>query len=209
MPFGASRFAALFQAGGAVYRLGSDPYLRTLEGAAAFSVRETPGTATRLDLGYADRKFSGGPLANPQRSGHDLSLGLSQLFYLWGRNRTLRLGAGWVDRRAGAEFVGSSLEGNGELVLPVAPRWSVILESRVRKDDYDRPESNLFVFNGAPRSDTTVRTGATVVWSVTSRLRWRLQGGYSRRNSNVALGNGLPDLGYRRAVVSTGLSWEL
>src|SRR6185312_16230384 len=78
--FDGSRLTALFQAGGAVYRLGNDPYLHTVDGAAVLGVRETPGTSTRLDLGYSDRHFSGGPRFDPQRSGQNLSLGLSQLF---------------------------------------------------------------------------------------------------------------------------------
>src|ERR1700680_2513215 len=57
------RFTALLQAGGAAYRLGSEPYYQTLEAAAAFGVRETHGIATRIDLAYADRRFSSGPLS--------------------------------------------------------------------------------------------------------------------------------------------------
>ena len=52
-----------------------------------------------------------------------------------------------------------------------------------------------------------VACAATVVWTVTPRLYWTAQGGYTRRRSNVELGEGLPGLGYRRLVVSTGLSW--
>jgi hypothetical protein len=209
IPFDGGRFSALFQAGGAVYRLGSDPYLQTVDGAAVFSVRETPGTSTRFDLGYSDRHFSGGPRFDPQRSGQDLSLGLSQLFYFGGPNRTFRLGADGADRRAGPEFAGSYLEGTGELVWQLGLRLSAVLEGRVRKDRYDHPESNLFDPTGPPRRDTTVQSAATLVWAASSRLRWTLRGAYTRRNSNVDLGDGLPDLGYRRKVISAGLSWEL
>jgi hypothetical protein len=208
IPFDGGRFTALFQAGGAVYRLGSDPYLHTVDGAAVLGVRETPGTSTRFDLGYSDRHFSSGPRFDPQRSGQNLSLGFSQLFYFGGPNRTLRLGAAGVDRRAGAAFAGSSLEGNGELAWPLGLRLSAILEGRVRKDRYDRPESNLFDPTGPPRRDTTVQSAATLVWAASARLRWMLRGAYTRRNSNVDLGDGLPDLGYRRTVISAGLSWE-
>ena len=207
--FDGDRFTALFQAGGAVYHLGNDPYLHTVDGAAVLGVRETPGTSTRLDLGYSDRTFSGGPRFDPQRSGQNLSLGLSQIFYFGGPNRTLRLGATGVDRRAGPAFAGSSLEGNGEWARPLGLRWSALLEGRVRKDRYDRPESNLFDSNGPARHDTTVQSAATLIWAASARLRWMLRGAYTRRNSNVDLGDGLPDLGYRRTVISAGLSWEL
>ncbi|MEA2599419.1 MAG: Surface lipoprotein assembly modifier [Acidobacteriota bacterium] len=210
VPFGgSSRFAALFQAGGAVYRLGSEPYFHTVEGAAVLSLRETPATSTRFDLGYADRRFSGGLLSDPRRSGQDLSLGVSQLFYFGGWNRSLRLGARGVDRRAGPEFSASFLEGNGELVWPVGLRWSVVLEGRAREDHYDRRESNLFNPAGSRRHDTTLQTAAAIVWAATDRLRWTVRGAYTRRRSNVDLGDGLPDLGYRRLGISAGLSWEL
>jgi len=209
IPFDGSRFAALFQAGGAVYRLGSSPYLHTVEGGAAFSVHETPGTATLFDLGYADRRFSGSPLSDPRRNGQDLSLGLSQLFYFGGWNRALRLGARGVDRRAGPEFTGSFLEGNGELVWPLGLRLSTVLEGRVREDHYDRRESNLFHPAGPARRDTNLQTAATLLWAASDRLRWTLRGAFTRRNSNVDLGGRLPDLGYRRLVVTAGVSWEL
>jgi len=209
IPFDGSRFSALFQAGGAVYRLGSDPFLQTMDGAAAFSFRETAGTSTRFDLGYSDRHFSGGPRFDPRHSGQDLSLGVSQLFYFGGLSRSLRLGASGADRRAGPEFAGSYLEGNGELVWPLGLRLSAVLEGRVRKDRYDRPESNLFDPTGPPRRDTTLQSAATLVWAASVRLRWTLRGIYTTRNSNVDLGDGLPDLGYRRKVISVGLSWEL
>ncbi|HEV7784215.1 MAG TPA: hypothetical protein VGQ28_02695, partial [Thermoanaerobaculia bacterium] len=209
IPFDGGRFTALFQAGGAVYRLGNDPFLHTFDGAAVLSVRETPGTSTRLDLGYSDRHFSSGPRFDPQRSGQNLSLGLSQLFYFGRPNRTLRLGASGVDRRAGPEFRGSYLEGNGELVWPLGLRLSAVLEGRVREDHYDRRESNLFDPTGPPRRDMTVQSAAALVWAASDRLRWTLRGAYTRRHSNVDLGDGLPDLGYRRTVISAGLSWEL
>ena len=144
-----------------------------------------------------------------QRSGQDLSLGLSQLFYFGGWNRTLRLGTLGVDRRAGPEFSASFLEGNGELVWPVGLRWTLVLDGRVREDHYDRPESNLFHPDGPPRRDTNLQAAAALVWSASDRLRWTLRGAYTRRNSNVDLGDGLPDLGYRRTTVSAGLSWVL
>jgi hypothetical protein len=206
---GGSRFTALLQAGGAAYRLGSEPYYQTQEAAATFGLRETPAIATRIDLAYADRRFSSGPLSDPQRSGYDRSLGLSQSFELGGWNRSLRLGARGVDRRAGPEFTGTLLEGNGELAWPLALCWSAVLDGRARQDRYDRPESNLFNPTGPRRRDTSLQAAATVVWAPTPRLRWTARTSYTRRRSNVELGDGLPDLGYRRLVATAGLSWEL
>ena len=209
-PFGGGgRFTALLQAGGAVYRLGSEPYYQTLEAAAVLGVRETPATTTRLDLGYADRRFPGGLLSDPRRSGHDLSLGLSQLFYFGGWSRALRLGVRGVDRRAGPEFTGTFLEGNGEVDWPLGLRFSTVLEARARTDRYDRRQSNLFDPTGPRRHDTTLQTAAAIVWAASDRLRWTARAAYTRRHSNVDLGDGLPDLGYRRLVLSAGLSWEL
>ena len=54
-----------------------------------------------------------------------------------------------------------------------------------------------------------MQAAATVVWAATHRLRWTARTSYTRRRSNVELGDGLPDLGYRRLVVTAGLSWEL
>lgn len=180
-----SRFTALFQAGGAVYHLGSAPYYQTLEGAAAFGFRETPATTTRYDLAYADRRFPRGLLSDP-----------------------LRLGVRRVDRQAAPEFAETFWEGNGELDWPLGLRWSAVLEGQAREDRYDRPESNLFDPIGPRRHDTTWQTAAAVVWTPKDRLRWTTRAAYTHRRSNVDLGAGLPDLGYRRLVVSAGLSWD-
>lgn len=206
VPLGDGRISALLQAGGASWQIDGASYLKTQDVAGSFTVREARGTATRFDLGYSDRTFSSGALGDPRRSGEDVTLQVSQLFD-WGRpGRSLRLGALFVDRQAGAPFAEKAREGNAGLVWPLALRWTVLLEATVRKDEYDNPESNLFQLNGRPRSDTTSRAAATVVWSATDRLRWILAGAYTRRTSNVG-GAGLPGLGYRRTAVSLGMSW--
>jgi hypothetical protein len=207
VPLGDGRFSALVQAGGTSWQIDGASYLKTLDVAGSLTLGEARATATRFDLGYSDRTFSASGLGDPRRSGDDVTLQVSQLFY-WGRpGRSLRLGALYVDRQAGAPFAETAREGNAALVWPLALRWTVLLEANVRKDEYDHPESNLFQLNGRPRSDTTTRTAVTVVWSITDRLRWVLSGAYTRRTSNVDLGADLPGLGYRRTVASTGLSW--
>jgi hypothetical protein len=205
VPLGGGRCSALLQAGGAAWQIDGASYLRTVDGAASFTVRETRATATRVDLGYSDRDFSAGDLGDPRQSGQDVSLQVSQLFWFGGRS--LRLGALFVDRRSSAVYAAAAREGNASLVWPLASRWTVLLEANVRKDDYDDPRSNLFQAGGPPRNDTTSRTAATLVWSATDRLRWVAGAAYSRRTSNIDPAGGLPGLGYRRTVGSLGLSW--
>jgi len=207
VPFGDGRFSALLQSGGTMYQLDSASYLRTWEGAGSFTFHERPATATRFDLRYANRQFGSGGLADERRSGNDLSLQASQLFFFGRRDRYLRIGALGLDRQAGRPFAESIREGNAELALPFALRWIVHLEASVRRDDFDHPESNLFVEGGPVRNDTTRRGALTLVWAATDRLRLTARGTYMKRSSNVDLGQGLPDLDYQRRIASVGMSW--
>jgi hypothetical protein len=207
VPFGSSRVSALLQVGGATYQVDSAAYLRTWDGAGSFLFLERPGTATRVDLGYSDREFARGGLADARRSGNDLSLQASQLFFFGRRDRYLRIGALDIDRQAGRPFAESIREGNAELALPFALRWTLHMEASVRKDDFDHPESNLFVGGGPVRNDTTRRGELTLIWAATDRLRLTARGTYVKRASNVDLGAGLPDLDYQRRIASIGLSW--
>src|SRR6185312_12338697 len=127
VPLGDGRLSALLQAGGASWQIDGASYLKTQDVAGSLTVREARGTATRFDLGYSDRTFSSGALGDPRRSGEDVTLQVSQLFD-WGRpGRSLRLGALFVDRRAGAPFAEKAREGNAGLVWPLALRWTVLL----------------------------------------------------------------------------------
>jgi hypothetical protein len=207
VPFGDGRFSALLQAGGTSYQVDGSPYLRTWEGAGSFTFHEVPATATRFDLAYANRQFSSGGLADERRSGNDLSLQASQLFFAGRRDRYLRIGFLGIARQAGRPFAESIREGNAELALPFALRWTVHLEASVRRDDFDHPESNLFVEGGPVRNDTTRRGALTLVWAATDRIRLTARGTYVKRSSNVDLGQGLPDLDYQRRIASVGLSW--
>lgn len=207
VPFGDSRFSALLQTGGTTYRLDNDPYLRTWEGGASLTFHELSATATRLDLGWADRSFSQGRLVDGRRSGRDLSVQASQLFFFGRRDRYVRIGGLAVDRSAGRPFAESIREGNAELAMPFALRWTVHLEGSVRKDDFDHPESNLFATLGPIRNDRTERGALTLVWAATERLRLTARGTYVSRSSNVDLGVNLPDLEYRRTIASVGASW--
>jgi len=207
VPFGSSRLTALFQAGGSEYQLDGASYLRTWGGAASLTFHELPSTASRLDLGFENRSFAHGGLADARRSGKDLSVQASQLFFFGRRDRYARIGALAVDRQAERPFSESIREGNAELSWPFALRWTVHLEGSVRKDDFDHPESNLFILGGPVRNDTTRRTALTLIWAATERLRLVARGTYVKRSSNVDLGDGLPDLGYQRKIASVGVSW--
>lgn len=209
VPFADGRFQALLQAGAASYQLDGASYLRTWEGAATLTFQETGATASRLDLAWSDRDFSEEGLADERRSGEDLALEASQLVFFGRRDRFFRLGALAGDRRAGREFSASVAGASAELSLPVGLRWTVHLEGRVREEDYDHPESNLFSPSGEPRKDTTTRAALTLVWAATERLRWTARGTWVDRDSNVDLGAALPDLDYRRAIASVGLSWVI
>lgn len=209
VPFADSRFQVLLQAGGTSYHLDDASYLRTWEGAASLTFHETGATATRLDLAWSDRDFSGEGLADERRSGEDLAVEASQLFFFGRRDRFLRLGALAGDRRAGRAFSASVAGGSAELSLPVALRWTVHLEGGVREEEYDHPESNLFSPSREPRKDTTTRTALTLVWAATERLRWTARGTWVDRDSNVDLGEAFPDLKYRRMIASVGLSWVI
>ncbi len=207
VPFGDGRFSALLQSGGAFYQVDGASYLSTWDGAGSFAFHERPATATRLDLGYSDRRFAAGGLADERRSGRDLSLQASQLVYFGRRDCYLRIGALGIDRQAGRPFAESIREGNAELALPFALRWTVHLEASVRQDDFDHPESNLFREGGPIRNDRTRQGTLTLVWAATDRLRLTARGTYVTRSSNVDLGAGLPDLDYQRRIASVGLSW--
>ena len=119
----------------------------------------------------------------------------------------MRIGVLGVDRQAQRAFSESILEGNAELELPFALRWTVHLEGSVRKDDFNHSESNLLILGGPTRSDTTHRAAVALVWMATDRLRLIARGTFVNRSSSVDLGPDLPDLDYRRTIASVGASW--
>jgi hypothetical protein len=209
VPFGASRVSAVLQAGGSHYRLGDATYLKTVDGAASLSFQESTSTATRLDLAYSDRDFDDRGIEG-LRSGEDLSLQVSQLFYLGRRDRFVRVGVRGLERRASRAFDASAVEGQAEAALPFSLRWEVRLYGAWREDDFDHPESNLFApSSGTVRKDTTLRAIATVLFRPAPRLRWLARATWVDRDSNVDLGEGLPDLDYQRLIVTAGISWVL
>jgi hypothetical protein len=209
LPFGERSFSTLLQVGVSDYWLNGVGYLRSWEGAAAFSMPESAVAATRVDLGFSRREFGNQPLVDRRRSGEDLSVGLGQTFFLGRADRSLGVAVKALDRLADRTFADRAGEGSLTLALPVALGWSVLLEGAVRRDLYRYPDSNLLVLFGPPRQDTTWRGAAVLAWTAAPRLVWTLRGAYTSRRSNVDLGAGLPDLGYRRLVVGVGGAWAL
>jgi hypothetical protein len=209
VPFGARSFSTLLQAGASAYQLNGSAYLRTAEAATVVSFPESPAATLRLDLAGARRSFTGRGLSDSRRSGHDLSLGLAQTFFLGGGGeRSLELGGRVVDRQAGRPFAASILEGGAELTLPVAVRWRAWLRGAVRRDRFKYPESNLLVLFGPARRDVTTSAAAALSWVAADQLLLTARCTYGSRDSNVDLGTSLPDLGYRRLTLSLGGSWQ-
>ena len=204
VPIGRSRLSLLLQGGTAYYQLAGDPYLRTLDTAAAVSLRETNATATRIDLHAQDRHFSG---PYERRTGRELSLAVSQIFLFGRRDRYLGVGLRGADRTGRRAFAASLLEGSAELSLPLAPRWTFYARGSLEKQDYDHPESNLFQAAGEPRQDTTRRVTAALAWAAADRLQITLRGTYAHRDSNVTLGAAIPGLDYERTTASLGAAW--
>jgi tetratricopeptide (TPR) repeat protein len=204
VPVGYTRLSLLLQGGTSYYQLDGDPYLRTLDAAAAVTLRETNATATQIDLLFQDRHFSG---PYERRTGRDLNLAVSQLFLFGRRDRYLGVGVRGADRTGSRAFAASLLEGIAELSLPLAPRWTFYARGALEEQDFDHPESNLFQAAGEPRQDTTLRLTAALVWAAADRLQITARGTYIDRDSNLTLGPGIPGLDYERTVASLGAAW--
>jgi hypothetical protein len=209
VPFGERRFSTLWQAAASYYTLNGATWLHTWDGAASFILPEARATATRLELAVSSRSFASQRLADERRTGQDLTVGLAQTFYLGRGDRTLTVGARGIDRRAHPAFAARALAGDAVVELPLALGWSAIAEGELRRDRYRSSQSNLFMLFGPARRDTTRRGSLSLAWAASPRWRWTARGTYGERTSNVDLGPGLPDLGYRRLVLGLGGSWIL
>lgn len=209
VPFGVSRFSGVVQAGASLFQLDDARYLETVDGAASLTWQPSEATATRLDLAYSDRNFADRGIEE-LKSGEELSLQASQLFFLGRRDRFVRVGVRGLERGASRAFDASVLEVNAEAALPFLLRWEVRFWGAWREDDFDHPESNLFApTSGVVRDDETLRASATVVYRPAPRLRWLARATWVDRDSTVDLGPDLPDLDYRRFLVTAGIHWML
>jgi hypothetical protein len=84
---------------------------------------------------------------------------------------------------------------------------ALALSGWLDKEGFDDRASNLFDPQGPPRDDRTWGISSVLTVSITDRLQARLRGSFTRRSSNVDLGQGF-NLGYRRTVVGTSLTWR-
>jgi hypothetical protein len=202
------RLTATLQAGGSYARVGGDPYLRSAAAAGSLWIRGPGSDATRLDLEIRDRRYDGDGPPPLQRSGTEISLAASRIFFLGGDDCSLRLGAGAGRWTAGRAFAGSSLEGLAEITAPLPGGWTLFLQGARRADRFAQTESNLGdPFVGAARRDATWRVVAAAERPLAERLRFTVRGMWVERGSNVDLPPGFPLFDYRRTVLAAGLVW--
>jgi hypothetical protein len=137
-----------------------------------------------------------------------VSADLSQLVRLTRSGVEVRVSLLAGERDADAPFSESFREAGADLLLPLGRVWSLRLGGGFRRDLFDHRSSNLFApLTGAPRRDETLRATAAVTWEIRQGLRGTARATVARRDSNVDLGSGQPDLDYRRATAVLGLSW--
>ena len=201
---GTGRVGFVLQAGGSRYELDGEDYADAVEAGAALVVRplKAPRWATSLGLHVEDRSYAG---FHDGRGGQRVTVELRESVLLGRPDRSLALVA-----RAGTvsadsdQFSQDLLEGGVELALPLGGRASAAGGLLVRRDDFDDPSSNIFVFNGDPRRDTTVEATAALAVALARRLAWTVRGTWVDRDSNVEAG--VATLDYDRAVVTTGFA---
>ncbi len=208
VPVLARRTAFLLQAGAYDLRLGGHDYLGVVEAGASLLVRETPKTATRLDVEVRDRTFEVEATAARQRSGSEAVVGISQDLPLGRLDRRLRLGLVAGERGGGRAFA-SAFEGIVlGLSFPLVDRWTLLVDGTWREERFAHPESRLGG-SGAKRDDTAWTAGATAVWRWSERASWRASGTYWHNASNLDFDFGGRVFDYRRTVLSTGFVWTL
>jgi hypothetical protein len=188
-----------------VFLDGSD-YLRTASAGASLLFTPTSMDTTRLDLQFQDRSFADHPLADPRRSGGEPAIALRQTRYLGRRDRYVTLGVSTADRQARPEFQRTRLGGSIDAAFPLGLTLSISISGWLDKEGFDDRASNLLDPQGPPRDDRTWGASSILTVSITDRLQARLRGSYTRRSSNVDLGQGF-NLDYRRAVVGAGMTW--
>jgi tetratricopeptide (TPR) repeat protein len=207
VPTGQDRFSFVLQGGGAQVWLEGDPYLGAIQAAFALTARESGRTATRLEIEARNHSYSEDGLGALRRSGTEVTLGMSQTFFLRGEDRSLRLGLAAGERRAGRAFDSSSGEALLEIARPLPRNGSLRVLGSWRKDRFDHPESSLAT--GRPeREDTTRRVTVAPVWRINDQFSWTLRGSHVRRDSNVLIGLGSPLFDYERTTFSLGLEWR-
>ncbi|MFL6233596.1 MAG: hypothetical protein ACJ76N_10720, partial [Thermoanaerobaculia bacterium] len=211
-PGPASRYSLLLQGGVDELRLDGASYLRSLAAAGSLVLSSSDLNATQVDLHVQDLNYFHHRLADPRRSGTEVGIAVRQIHFRdRPRNSFMAVGIFAGQRNAENAFDRTSLGGDFEMALPLAPRWQLDWTVAAGREDFEHNESDLFV-SAEParkRKDTTWGGTATLAFDIiTDRLRLLVRGVYQRRDSNLTFGDGLPALDYRRTLVETGLSWS-
>ncbi|HEX5716655.1 MAG TPA: tetratricopeptide repeat protein [Thermoanaerobaculia bacterium] len=201
------RWSLILQSGAEQIRLDGSPYLRMIDAGASVLFSPSAAATTRFEVLFLDRGYSDHDLADPRREGKEVRVGLRQIRYLGDQSRYVSVGIAAADRSADPEFERTLWEGEVHAALPMGSRWMLGLSGRVLEEDFGDSASNLFNPRGPARSDQTWSASATVSYSITETIQAQVRGLYAERSSNVDMGEGLPDLDYRRTVLGTGVVW--
>ena len=216
VPLGNRRLALLLQAAASDDELDGEPFASAVEAAAALTFRESPRTATQLDLAWRDEELDqpGRELFDPQGrfagDREETAVGLSQWLWSSRRSRYLRLGGRVADRDAGGDFDSEVTGASAELSLPLSPRAFLLLAGTWEREEYDRIESNpLFgsVFGDAPREDEWTRVSAALSLGLTSHLWLTLRGSWLDRDVALGAADELIDFDGDRTVAAASLRW--
>lgn len=219
VPFGRSRWTWLLQGGWQTDSLDGHGFDDAFLAGTSLGLDEAGagslGGRTWLGVSYVDRSFDGDPPGTLGdilgRSGTELRGELAQYLFLSRRDRYLRLAVAAGRRDAGAAFDASSIEGSGELSLPLAslgaPRWTVYATGAYRRDDYDHAVSNVFSPAGEARRDRETRVGGSVVFRVVAELFVSGRVTWIDHRIDTPAGFAAPDLSYDRTLATLGLSW--
>jgi tetratricopeptide (TPR) repeat protein len=196
VPFGASRVSFLLQAGRTDTRVNGNALETADEAALALVWRETPATATQIELDGQKRDDLDG-LRKPDF----WSVGASQLFFLGQRNRYLRIGALHGQETHGLDGDTASDGGTAELTLPLGDRWTLQLAGSHSRDKIERPTASF--------TDTTEKVAGVLTWQVAPHLFVIGRGSWAKRDStlNLLISNPLNFRDYQRTTASLGLQW--
>ena len=203
------RWSLAFQSGVEQILLNDSSYLRLLDAGVSLFVSPTAADVTRLDVSFLGRHYTDNPLADPRRDGEEVFVGLHQIRHFGGQGGSISLGIAAADRSAEPEFERTLWRGDVEAALPVGSRWALGLFGWLTEEDFGDSASNLFNPRGPARDDRTWGASAELSCFLgrSKRVQALVRGTYTERDSNVDLGEGLPDLGYRRTIWRTGVIW--
>ena len=205
VPVGSGRVALLLQAGVADTDLDGEAYLTTRQAAAALTLRGGRAAATQLEVELQDLDYDRSFVPVLERDGEQLTLKVSQILYLGGRDRYLRLTALGGERTAGAALEHRFLGAGAEAAWPVAPRLTLQAAVALRQEDYAHAASNP---RGGARGDTVLRADGVLQWRLLGPLRLALRGSWTDRDSDYVPGFNDPPRDFDRVETALGLTWS-